>query len=76
MSAPLPVGLMALGGFATGCGMRMLDPLLPIDATFPPGSVTGAPKVAALEHIETLETAATRRRYGICLPTTRCFTRR
>ena len=28
-----------------------------IDATFPPGSVTGAPKVAALEHIATLEPA-------------------
>lgn len=26
-----------------------------IDATFPPGSVTGAPKVSALEHIEALE---------------------
>ncbi len=32
MSAPLPVGLLALGGFATGCGMRMLDPLLPMIA--------------------------------------------
>ncbi len=29
-----------------------------IDATFPPGSVTGAPKVAALEHLDRLETAA------------------
>ena len=28
-----------------------------IDATFPPGSVTGAPKIAALEHIAALETA-------------------
>ena len=28
-----------------------------IDATFPPGSVTGAPKVAALEHIAALEPA-------------------
>ena len=28
-----------------------------IAATFPPGSVTGAPKVAALEHIAALETA-------------------
>jgi para-aminobenzoate synthetase component 1 len=27
-----------------------------IDATFPPGSVTGAPKLAALEHIAALET--------------------
>jgi len=26
-----------------------------IDATFPPGSVTGAPKLAALDHIESLE---------------------
>ncbi|MEX2293827.1 MAG: anthranilate synthase component I family protein [Acidimicrobiales bacterium] len=26
-----------------------------IDATFPPGSVTGAPKIAALEHIKALE---------------------
>ena len=33
MSRPLPIGLMALGGFATGCGMRMLDPLLPMIAT-------------------------------------------
>ena len=32
MSQPPPVGLMALGGFATGCGMRMLDPLLPMIA--------------------------------------------
>ena len=29
-----------------------------IDATFPPGSVTGAPKLAALEHIAKLETAS------------------
>ncbi len=29
-----------------------------IEATFPPGSVTGAPKLAALEHIKRLETAA------------------
>ena len=28
-----------------------------IDATFPPGSVTGAPKIAALQHIARLETA-------------------
>jgi len=28
-----------------------------IDATFPPGSVTGAPKLAALDHIAALETA-------------------
>jgi para-aminobenzoate synthetase component 1 len=28
-----------------------------IDATFPPGSVTGAPKIAACAHIERLETA-------------------
>lgn len=28
-----------------------------IDATFPPGSVTGAPKIAALTHIEQLERA-------------------
>jgi para-aminobenzoate synthetase component 1 len=28
-----------------------------IDATFPPGSVTGAPKLAALDHIARLETA-------------------
>jgi predicted MFS family arabinose efflux permease len=27
-----PVGLMALGGFAVGCGMRLLDPLLPMIA--------------------------------------------
>jgi para-aminobenzoate synthetase component 1 len=26
-----------------------------IDATFPPGSVTGAPKVAAIEHLRRLE---------------------
>ncbi len=33
MGAPVvPIGLMALGGFATGCGMRMLDPLLPMIA--------------------------------------------
>jgi para-aminobenzoate synthetase component 1 len=29
-----------------------------IDATFPPGSVTGAPKIAALSVIEKLETAS------------------
>jgi para-aminobenzoate synthetase component 1 len=29
-----------------------------IDATFPPGSVTGAPKLAALDHIAALETAS------------------
>src|SRR5262245_1082710 len=28
-----------------------------VDATFPPGSVTGAPKLAALDHIARLETA-------------------
>ncbi len=32
MSAQLPLGLMALGGFASGVGMRLLDPLLPMIA--------------------------------------------
>lgn len=30
LSAVPPVGLFALGGFATGAGMRLLDPLLPL----------------------------------------------
>ena len=29
-SAAPPVGLFALAGFATGAGMRLLDPLLPL----------------------------------------------
>lgn len=32
MSAPLPLGWMAFGGFASGVGMRLLDPLLPMIA--------------------------------------------
>ncbi|HEX2381221.1 MAG TPA: chorismate-binding protein [Acidimicrobiales bacterium] len=38
------------GRLRAGCGWRSL-----IDATFPPGSVTGAPKLAAVEHIRALE---------------------
>ncbi|MCU1454941.1 MAG: Anthranilate/para-aminobenzoate synthase component [Acidimicrobiales bacterium] len=38
------------GQLRPGCGWADA-----IDATFPPGSVTGAPKVAALEHIARLE---------------------
>jgi len=38
------------GRLRPGCGWRSL-----IEATFPPGSVTGAPKVAAIEHIDALE---------------------
>ena len=38
------------GRLRPGCGWAEI-----IDATFPPGSVTGAPKLAALEHIERLE---------------------
>nr|WP_294508947.1 MFS transporter [uncultured Rhodopila sp.] len=30
--AAVPIGLLALGGFATGSGMRLLDPLLPLVA--------------------------------------------
>ena len=29
-SPPVPIGLFALAGFATGSGMRLLDPLLPL----------------------------------------------
>lgn len=29
MTAPVPIRLMALGGFASGAGMRLLDPILP-----------------------------------------------
>jgi para-aminobenzoate synthetase component 1 len=38
------------GRLRSGCGWAAA-----IDATFPPGSVTGAPKLAALEHIAALE---------------------
>jgi para-aminobenzoate synthetase component 1 len=38
------------GQLRPGCGWAEL-----IDATFPPGSVTGAPKLAALEHVDRLE---------------------
>jgi para-aminobenzoate synthetase component 1 len=38
------------GRLRPGCGWAEA-----IDATFPPGSVTGAPKLAALEHIRRLE---------------------
>ena len=31
-SAAVPIGLLALAGFATGSGMRLLDPLLPLVA--------------------------------------------
>jgi para-aminobenzoate synthetase component 1 len=41
------------GRLRSGCGWAHL-----IDATFPPGSVTGAPKLAAIEHIRTLEPVA------------------
>ena len=40
------------GRLRPGCGWAEA-----IGATFPPGSVTGAPKLAALEHIARLETA-------------------
>ncbi len=38
------------GRLRPGCGWAEL-----VDATFPPGSVTGAPKLAALDHIARLE---------------------
>jgi para-aminobenzoate synthetase component I len=38
------------GRLRPGCGWAEI-----IDATFPPGSVTGAPKLAALDHIDRLE---------------------
>lgn len=38
------------GELRTGCGWTEL-----LDATFPPGSVTGAPKIAAMEMIDRLE---------------------
>jgi para-aminobenzoate synthetase component 1 len=38
------------GRLRSGCGWADA-----IDATFPPGSVTGAPKLAALAHIDRLE---------------------
>lgn len=41
------------GRLRTGCGWAELA-----DATFPPGSVTGAPKLAALERIARLEPAS------------------
>ena len=41
------------GRLRAGCGWAEV-----IDATFPPGSVTGAPKVAALAHIDALEPVA------------------
>ncbi|MGV3759518.1 MAG: anthranilate synthase component I family protein [Actinomycetota bacterium] len=41
------------GRLRVGCGWADA-----IDATFPPGSVTGAPKLAALEHIANLEPAS------------------
>jgi para-aminobenzoate synthetase component 1 len=51
-------GLVHLVSTVTGClrpGMGWADA---IGATFPPGSVTGAPKIAALEHIARLEPAS------------------
>lgn len=38
----IPIGLLALGGFATGSGMRMLDPLLPMIAVAFGTSVSAA----------------------------------
>jgi para-aminobenzoate synthetase component 1 len=38
------------GRLRPGCGWAEI-----VDATFPPGSVTGAPKLAALDHIDRLE---------------------
>jgi para-aminobenzoate synthetase component 1 len=51
-------GLVHLVSTVSGClrpGMGWADA---IGATFPPGSVTGAPKIAALEHIAALEPAS------------------
>ncbi|MBB3896607.1 MFS transporter [Roseococcus suduntuyensis] len=42
MSVPLPLGLMAFGGFAIGAGMRLLDPLLPMIAVGFGTTVAGA----------------------------------
>ena len=44
-----------------GCGPASAGPTL-LDATFPPGSVTGAPKLAALDVIAKLEPASPRAR--------------
>ena len=41
------------GRLRDGCGWAEV-----VDATFPPGSVTGAPKLAALDHIARLEPAS------------------
>jgi predicted MFS family arabinose efflux permease len=40
--AAVPVGLLALAGFATGSGMRLLDPLLPVVADSLHVTVAGA----------------------------------
>ncbi len=46
-AAPVPIGLLALAGFACGSGMRLLDPLLPQVAESLGVSVAGASAVIA-----------------------------
>jgi predicted MFS family arabinose efflux permease len=38
----VPIGLLAAGGFVAGCGMRLLDPLLPLVASSLHVTVSGA----------------------------------
>jgi hypothetical protein len=38
----VPIGLLALAGFASGSGMRLLDPLLPLVADGLDATVAGA----------------------------------
>jgi para-aminobenzoate synthetase component 1 len=50
-------GLVHLVSTVTGCLRAAVGWPEVIAATFPPGSVTGAPKLAALDHIAALETS-------------------